>query len=108
MVEILPLLTLEMMTMTPIEKKQELMAALNSWRRWQATCPEKKYGYGSQYLHDQYHKYIGLVGGEGDVFDFDIQVGDSPMGDSWWQGRFRVLPSGVDVEILEENTRWRK
>jgi hypothetical protein len=94
--------------LTIIEKKQTLMFALRGYERWVAGG-KLRYGYrdGEQHVHDNYHSNISPVDGQPGVYDFYIQVGDSPMGDTWWRGRFRSINDGTDVVILEEGSKWR-
>ncbi len=84
--------------MNSIEKKQELMGALQGFLRWEK---EGKPKYRMQYYYDDYHNHISRLD-DGD-FHFNIQMSDSPEGDTWWGGSFRLLNGGTDVEIIKDN-----
>ena len=72
--------------MTLIEKKSELMSALSASRRG---------------VKD-YHRIIRPVSES--IYEFNIQIYDSPEVDIWWQGKFETLNGGIDVRIIEEST----
>lgn len=77
------------------DKHQNLIRrALIGYWRW--ICEGKPK---NQYYHDNYHNHIEYI--EDDIYYFRIQIFDSPEGDTWISGRFRV--SGLScIEILEK------
>ncbi len=87
--------------MTLVEKKRQLLSALAARRRWEeAGKLPSGYENGEQLYYDHYH--FGVKPTSNDTWLFSIQTYDSPDGDEWWHGEFRVLPGGVDVEIVND------
>ncbi len=80
--------------------KEHLKSKLIDYWRWVAEG-KKKYKK-EQWLYDPYHDCITYSPNE-DIYYFDIQIFDSPEGDIWWKGTFKVEPNN-DIKIIEENT----
>ena len=71
-------------------------ALVKHWRWVTEGCPKK------QYYYDPYYDCIEFLGD--DIYRFHIQIHDSPMGDTWIKGKFRVKKYFCDIEILEQET----
>ena len=85
----------------PGDLREMLHATLADYKRW-LLDGKPKYGYqsrgGEQMYYDTYHCQLrGEPDGE---MMFTIQIHDSPEGDIWWRGRFRVRPDGT-LKVLE-------
>jgi len=80
-----------------IEYKQMLMAALRGYQNW-VKKGKPKYK-AEQYFYDDYHNHIDEIGEN--LFGFHIQIDDSPDGDTWVKGEFKLI-NDVDVEITKE------
>lgn len=70
--------------------------ALISYWRW--ICEGKPK---DQYYYDDYHNHINHI--ENNIYKFRIQTFDSPEGDTWISGKFRLLGLS-SIEILEKKT----
>jgi len=87
------------------------MAALAGYKRWIAES-EPLYGWNyrtnapGQYYYDHYHSFINPLEISG-TYRFNIQMYDGPTGDTWWNGEFRELNGGTDVEIMKEGGKYR-
>lgn len=62
---------------------------------WKTISEGKKYN--TQKHRKRYIKYLP----EEDVYKFDIQISDSPQGDSWRRGKFRCKHY-LNIEIIEK------
>lgn len=69
------------------------MSALNNKKRWEAE--------GKKENEQLYYKGVYHI--NGDIFHFSIRTSDSPSGNTWWHGEFRLLNGGIDIEILKED-----
>lgn len=88
--------------MNRIERKQMLMSALRGFQRWEREGKlPRGFGHGQQHFYDPYHDEVRRTD-EANVFTFRIQVFDSPDGDEWLRGRFRLI-NDMDVEVLESD-----
>ena len=85
-----------------------IRGALLLYWRW---VSEGKHPYGSsstrdrrlkQYYYDTYHNGISFDSGT-KIYHFRIQLSDSPYGDEWISGEFKV-PRGVEIEIISQNS----
>lgn len=85
--------------MTPIEKKQALMGILSKRARWIADGSRP---YREQYIWDYYHDALAPTESDPSLFNFSIQISDSPEGDTWWTGQCRFVNGNTDAEILRE------
>ncbi len=83
--------------------KSHLKSKLIDYWRW-VTEGKKKYRE-KQWIYDPYHEYIEYLPDK-DEYRFDIQVFDSPEGDIWWKGTFRVKPNN-DIDIVEQHKIYR-
>lgn len=70
--------------------------ALLAYWRW--VCEGRPQYKDSQYYYDPYHYGIAYLG-DG-VYKYNIQLGDSPEGDTWESGKFRYTVTGI--EFLKE------
>ncbi len=97
-------------SMTLLEKKQELMTTLTKRKLWlREGNGNQRYGSrkDEQLLWDCYHNSLKPLEGVANAYRFRIQVYDSPDGDVWWCGTCQFLNSDTDVEILTEGSeRW--
>jgi len=77
----------------PGDMRELLHTTLDNYKRWLREG-KPKYGYnsqgGEQMYHDTYHNH--MEGEPDNVLSFHIQIYDSPHGDVWWSGTFRVRP----------------
>jgi hypothetical protein len=55
-----------------------------------------------QYYYDGYHNSIGYDQ-ETELYSFSIQMTDSPEGDTWWSGTFKV-ERGMDIVDVKSET----
>ena len=84
-----------------VEDISILKEALFSYWRWVAEG-KKKYKE-EQWYYDIYHDYIEYLPEE-DAYRFSIQTFDSPEGDEWWRGKFKLNNDG-SIEILPDKTK---
>jgi hypothetical protein len=66
--------------------------ALLDYMRWVTEGKPEK-----QHYYDSYHDYINYLG-DG-IYEYRIQIYDSPEGDKWIRGKFKIKYQGI--EILE-------
>lgn len=52
-----------------------------------------------QMYYDDYHQHIEYMDGK---YRFSIQTFDSPEGDQWWRGSFRLGPRMIIEELVSE------
>jgi hypothetical protein len=86
------------------------MEILNKRKRWIEDGSKPRYGFSwykgeehlYQYIWDNYHDYMVPVEDQLNTYKFNIQVYDSPDGDTWWEGTCKFLNGDTDVEILSE------
>jgi hypothetical protein len=83
------------------EKETELKKCLEDYWQWIAEG-KKKYR-DEQYYYDTYHNYVEYLE-ELDTYEFNIQVSDSPTGDTWWEGEFKL--DGQNIKVTKEKY-WR-
>lgn len=57
-------------------------------------------GVKGQYYHDNYHDHIAFENG---VYSFNIQTDDSPEGDTWIRGKFKIEPWG-EIIVLDQKS----
>lgn len=86
--------------MATIEQKQTLLSALRNYERWVREGQPKHRE--QQHYYDGYHEAVYPTDSP-DVFRFSVQTFDSPDGDTWWRGEFRLI-DGIDVELLKSVT----
>jgi len=86
-----------------LKNKDFLRSKLIDFWQWVAEG-KKKYGE-EQWSYDYWHDYIDYLPDE-DMYYFDLQIFDSPEGDIWWRGKFKL--KGKSIEILEEETNSSK
>jgi len=92
------------------DKFSDLNHAFLCYLRWKAEgekIPYNSFQQGNpqptQMYYDDYHSHIEYDP-EQDNYKFNIQTSDSPEGDTWWRGRFKVWGGCQIQEILEEST----
>jgi hypothetical protein len=77
-----------------------LRRIFKSYQRWVAEGMPK-YGYDydakkpSQYYYDPYHDNI--QDNDNGIYSFNIQTYDSPDGDTWWRGTFKLIEGRVSI-----------
>jgi hypothetical protein len=76
-----------------------LLQALHNYWRWRAE--DQPIYQKEQYYYDSYHAGITYHIAKKE-YSFDIQTYDSPDGDTWWHGTFRI--SGNHLEIIEQHS----
>ena len=70
-------------------------------RYWRWVTEGKKEYKKEQLYYDKYHRSMNYIPEE-DIYEFNIQVYDSPQGDQWVKGKFKL--SGAEIIILEKET----
>ncbi len=75
---------------------EHLLQALHGYWRW---CAEGQPKHGDQYYYDDCHDFIEYDAKRKD-YRYHIQTYNSPHGDTWVQGRFRV-EGGRIIEVNE-------
>lgn len=76
-----------------VSQKNLVRKALYNYWKWVAEGkPEFKK---DQYFYDSYHDYIEFLyyDGKDAIYKYNIQVFDSPEGDDWVSGYFRLTPT---------------
>jgi hypothetical protein len=76
-------------------KVEDIRKALINYWRW-VTEGEPEYGKGQHY-YDWYHNQINYRG-DG-IYGYNIQVFDSPEGDEWMRGKFK-LEANNEIVLL--------
>lgn len=82
-----------------------LRESLVRYWRWKAEGekPNAKSGQkNGQYYYDPYHHHIEYLEAE-KLYKFSIQTCDSPDGDTWWNGTFK-LSRLMEIQLVEEGT----
>lgn len=87
----------------------ELQGIFERYKRWVREGRKPYYQDGShvllpiskkQFFYDTYHE--SLIEAGTDQFEFRVQTSDSPEGDTWVEGKFRVNPLETVVEIVQQ------
>ena len=81
-----------------------LRESLLGYWRWiaEGQTPSRTGESRCQYYYDPYHNHIKYVEAE-KVYEFSIQTFDSPDGDTWWSGKFK-LTRLMEIELLKDGT----
>jgi len=85
---------------------EDIAGTFDDYQRWVAEG-KKKYsgdyvppGQPDQYFYDTYHSSITDWDNVDGTYEFNFQTFDSPEGDIWVTGKFRVY--GEEITILEQ------
>ena len=71
--------------------------------RWFCEGQQPDHGPDRQYFYDPYHEHVEYDPND-KRYRFSIQLSDSPEGDDWWRGSFKVS-RGVEIEDIQDEVR---